>query len=281
MAARVHRGPHPVPVPGGCGVRGRQGRAVRAHHRPGAAGPAGRGGHRPGSTPRPPKPNASPRPRPATSTSGSATQASRAGSVSTATWTWPTPWTWRPRSPRTPTSNWPWARPTPSTSAAPSPPATWPAPSRPSTWQTHPTQPHQPTQPTQVVLHVHLEHAAVLGAGGLARLQEVSGPVTAAQVREWCANPGRTGHRPAGARPRRTPPCRLLRGLRPAQAPDPAPRPHLRVPVLLPPRRAVRLRPPRPARPRPRRRRPDLHLQPGPRAVGATTAPRPPAAGPT
>ena len=31
--------------------------------------------------------------------------------------------------------------------------------------------------------------AAVLGAGGLARLQETRGPVTAEQVREWCANP--------------------------------------------------------------------------------------------
>ena len=41
----------------------------------------------------------------------------------------------------------------------------------------------------EVVLHVHLEHAAVLGAGGLARLQEVPGPVTAAQVREWCGQP--------------------------------------------------------------------------------------------
>ena len=40
-----------------------------------------------------------------------------------------------------------------------------------------------------MVLHVHLEHAAVLGAGGLARLHEVRGPVTAEQVREWCANP--------------------------------------------------------------------------------------------
>ena len=40
-----------------------------------------------------------------------------------------------------------------------------------------------------MVLHVHLEHAAVLGAGGLARLQETRGPVTAEQVREWCANP--------------------------------------------------------------------------------------------
>jgi hypothetical protein len=41
-----------------------------------------------------------------------------------------------------------------------------------------------------VVLHVHLEHAAVLGAGGLARLQGAGGPVTAEQVREWCAHPG-------------------------------------------------------------------------------------------
>ena len=40
-----------------------------------------------------------------------------------------------------------------------------------------------------MVLHVHLEHAAVLGAGGLARLQEAGGPVTAEQVREWCGNP--------------------------------------------------------------------------------------------
>ena len=40
-----------------------------------------------------------------------------------------------------------------------------------------------------MVLHVHLEHAAVLGAGGLARLQEAAGAITAAQVREWCANP--------------------------------------------------------------------------------------------
>jgi hypothetical protein len=39
-----------------------------------------------------------------------------------------------------------------------------------------------------VVLHVHLEHAAVLGAGGLARLDAV-GPVTAEQVRTWCGNP--------------------------------------------------------------------------------------------
>ena len=41
----------------------------------------------------------------------------------------------------------------------------------------------------QVVLHVHLSQGAVLGAGGLARLNEAPGPITAAQVREWCANP--------------------------------------------------------------------------------------------
>ena len=47
----------------------------------------------------------------------------------------------------------------------------------------------EPTPQAEVALHVHLEHAAVLGAGGLARLQETGGPVTAAQVREWCAHP--------------------------------------------------------------------------------------------
>ncbi len=41
----------------------------------------------------------------------------------------------------------------------------------------------------EVVLHVHLEQAAVLGAGGIARLQETRGPITAAQVRAWCAAP--------------------------------------------------------------------------------------------
>ena len=57
------------------------------------------------------------------------------------------------------------------------------------------TAPAEPTrrrprrQKRQVVLHVHLEHAAVLGAGGMARLQETRGPVTAEQVREWCAQP--------------------------------------------------------------------------------------------
>ncbi len=49
----------------------------------------------------------------------------------------------------------------------------------------------EPTRrrPRRVVLHVHLEHAAVLGAGGLAYLDEVPGPITAEQVRHWCASP--------------------------------------------------------------------------------------------
>ena len=54
-----------------------------------------------------------------------------------------------------------------------------------------------PDQPTarprakrQVVLHVHLADGAVLGAGGLARVEETAGPVTAKQVRAWCAQPG-------------------------------------------------------------------------------------------
>ncbi len=47
----------------------------------------------------------------------------------------------------------------------------------------------RPGRSRKVVLNVHLEHAAVLGAGGLARLQQAPGPVTAEQVRIWCANP--------------------------------------------------------------------------------------------
>jgi hypothetical protein len=41
----------------------------------------------------------------------------------------------------------------------------------------------------QVVLHVHLAQDALLSAGGLARLREARGPVTAEQVRTWCGNP--------------------------------------------------------------------------------------------
>ena len=41
----------------------------------------------------------------------------------------------------------------------------------------------------EVVLHVHLSEGALLGAGGLARVQGTRGPVTAEQVRGWCAQP--------------------------------------------------------------------------------------------
>ena len=40
-----------------------------------------------------------------------------------------------------------------------------------------------------MVLHVHLSEAALTGTGEMARLQETRGPVTAEQVREWCAHP--------------------------------------------------------------------------------------------
>ena len=49
--------------------------------------------------------------------------------------------------------------------------------------------PSAPHRKRAVVLHVHLEHAAILGAGGLARVEETRGPITAAQVRDWCGNP--------------------------------------------------------------------------------------------
>ena len=51
------------------------------------------------------------------------------------------------------------------------------------------TDDQRPRRKRELVLHVHLEQTAVLGAGGLARVQETPGPVTAEQVRTWCANP--------------------------------------------------------------------------------------------
>ena len=55
----------------------------------------------------------------------------------------------------------------------------------------HADAPPRPTRAgaRQVVLHVHVSDGAVLGAGGLARVQGVLGPVTAEQVRVWCGNP--------------------------------------------------------------------------------------------
>ena len=46
-----------------------------------------------------------------------------------------------------------------------------------------------PRRRREVVLHVHLSEAALQGAGGLARVQETRGPITAEQIREWCATP--------------------------------------------------------------------------------------------
>jgi hypothetical protein len=47
----------------------------------------------------------------------------------------------------------------------------------------------QTRRPRQVVLHVHVAEGALLGAGGLARVQDAAGPVTAEQVRIWCGLP--------------------------------------------------------------------------------------------
>ena len=99
--------------------------------------------------------------------------------------------------------------------------------------------------------------------GGLARLHEVPGPVTAEQVR-LVRQPRHPGHDPAGPGPRRPPPHRLLRSLRPAQAPDPAPRHTCAFPFCSRPAERCDCDHRVPPRPRPRRRRPDLHLQPRP-----------------
>jgi len=50
-------------------------------------------------------------------------------------------------------------------------------------------QPHTAKRKREVVLHVHLAEAALHGTGGLARVQETPGPITAEQVRTWCAHP--------------------------------------------------------------------------------------------
>lgn len=52
-----------------------------------------------------------------------------------------------------------------------------------------PAPARRPRPPRRVVLHVHLAEGALVGAGGLARVQEAAGPVTAEQVRLWCGNP--------------------------------------------------------------------------------------------
>ena len=48
----------------------------------------------------------------------------------------------------------------------------------------------QPRKPRQVVLYVHLAEAAIRGeAGGFGRCENTRTPVTAEQIRDWCANP--------------------------------------------------------------------------------------------
>ena len=140
-------------------------------------------------------------------------------------------------------------------------------------------QPPPRRRKREVVLHVHLEHAAVLGAGGLARLHEARGPVTAEQVRAWCGNPTRRS------------PCsrcwispNIFMSGPTKRAPGSSSRPSsATAPVCsrsasAPPRTATantasRTIPTEPTAdpPAPATRH---------RAAGATTAPRPPAAGP-
>ncbi len=51
-------------------------------------------------------------------------------------------------------------------------------------------QPRKPRQPRQVVLYVHLAEAAIRGeSGGFGRCETTRTPVTAQQIRDWCANP--------------------------------------------------------------------------------------------
>ncbi len=144
--------------------------------------------------PEPPRPNGGPRAEARHFDIGSAPHVAWPGPcASTARSTWPTPWTSRPRSPPTPTSSWLLGS-TESLDVRRSIAA-----GNLGRTQQHPRPRHdtdteqpadsQPAQRGEVVLHVHLEQAAVLGAGGLARLQETGGPVTAEQVRDWCGNP--------------------------------------------------------------------------------------------
>ena len=189
LAAGVHRRAHPLPVPAGGRVRGRHGRGVRGQDRARAAGPADRGGQGPVRPRGRPRPNASRPLRPGTSTSPWPTWASRVGSRSTATWTWPTPWTSRPRSPQTPTNNWSWVRPTPSTYAAPRRSATWPATNPPSTSQPRTPRSRPGAASARWCCTSTSNTPPSSAPAALARLQETRGPVTAEQVREWCANP--------------------------------------------------------------------------------------------
>ena len=113
-------------------------------------------------------------------------------------------------------------------------------------------------KPRQVVLNVHLSHAAVGGNDPVARLERGDALVTADQVRTWCGNPD--------AQVVVKPVIDLAEHLHvdSRRSPGPhrrrfGPRPHLRLPVLHPPRRDAATATTR-TRPRTRRRS-DLHLQ--------------------
>ena len=97
----------------------------------------------------------------------------------------------------------------------------------------------------EVVLHVHLSEDAITGPGlpaklHLARVANTRSFVDADQVRAWCGRPGHHGDREAGDRPDRAPPCRPVRGPRPARRPGSRAGPDVCVPVVHPPRRGLR-----------------------------------------
>ena len=161
-------------------------------------------------------------------------------------------------------------RPSHSTCAVRRRSATWPAPSSPSGSRPPRATPKPRVPRRQVVLHAHIAAAAVTGATGtggaadLARVQEILAAITTEQVRPVVRQPEHQGHREAGPGPGRAHLGDVLRSLRPAQDPDPAPRRHLRPPLLHPARGEVRLRAPGPLRPGASRTRADLLLQPRP-----------------
>ena len=129
----------------------------------------------------------------------------------------------------------------------------------------------RPRQP--VTLFVHLHQSALEGAGGIGRVENTRGLVTADQIRTWCGNPDakvtvKPVHRPGRPRARGR-----LRGAGPDRRTRRPARPLLRVPVVHP------ARPPAPAGPAWLRLRPrdpprqgwgDLYL-PARAAVSATS----------
>ena len=119
-----------------------------------------------------------------------ATRASPGPCGSTASWTWPTPWTWRPRSPPTPTSNCLLGS-TESLDVRRAIAAGNLARTQQTLDLATTRQPTAaaPTPQREVVLHVHLEHAAVARRRRTGPAPRGPGPVTAEQVREWCAQP--------------------------------------------------------------------------------------------